>query len=161
VYPKLAATGGSAMGVMRVPLGYNRTYAKLDGPLTESDPLKAIRAGRTFATSGPMLLLTANGLDVGSQISYVTDRSDPIVLKAGLRQAHTSPVYVEVDGKPTAARVDAVFMIRWIDRLVEVAHEPDRYETTAQRDDVLAIYQKARDIYEGIARQGAALWSDG
>ena len=38
---KLAVTGGSAMGVMPVPLGYNRTYAKLDGPLTEANYLRA------------------------------------------------------------------------------------------------------------------------
>ncbi|MHC4566966.1 MAG: CehA/McbA family metallohydrolase domain-containing protein [Planctomycetota bacterium] len=50
---KLAATGGSAMGVMAVPLGYGRTYAKLEGPLSEASYLNAIRAGHTFATNGP------------------------------------------------------------------------------------------------------------
>ena len=30
------------MGVMPVPMGYNRTYAKLDGPLTEANCLRAV-----------------------------------------------------------------------------------------------------------------------
>lgn len=218
---KLATTGGSAMGVMRVPLGYSRTYAKLDGPLTEANYLKAIRAGRTFATSGPMLIFTANGLDPGAEISYSTDRSEPIILKAQLqsihsidclelifngqviertdlsgkdwssdhqvsvvkkfaakrsgwvvaralfrasdgrlRQAHTSPIYVTVDGKPTASKTDAEFMMRWIDRLVEVAQQPGRYQTDAQRADVLVIYREAKDVYEEIARRAAETWGD-
>ena len=53
---------------MPVSLGYNRTYTKLDGTITEANYLKAIRDGRTFATSGPMLILTANGMDCGSEI---------------------------------------------------------------------------------------------
>ncbi|MEA3226932.1 MAG: CehA/McbA family metallohydrolase, partial [Planctomycetota bacterium] len=179
---KLAATGGSAMGVMAVPLGYGRTYAKLDGPLSEASYLNAIRAGRTFATNGPMLVLTANGLDSGAEIQCSLDDDEPIWIKAELRsiqridslellcngkaikrvalkdeapspvlresaalglkplrsgwvvaratftspdghlrQAHTSPVYVTVDGKPTASKADAEYMIRWIDRLLEVS----------------------------------------
>ncbi|MHC4678632.1 MAG: CehA/McbA family metallohydrolase domain-containing protein, partial [Planctomycetota bacterium] len=82
---QLAVTGGSAMGVMAVPLGYSRTYARLDGPLTEANYLKAIRASRTFATSGPILILTADGLDCGSEIRYSTNRGKPIAVKAELR----------------------------------------------------------------------------
>ncbi|HUV41848.1 MAG TPA: CehA/McbA family metallohydrolase [Sedimentisphaerales bacterium] len=81
---KLAATGGTAMGVMPAPLGYNRTYAKLAGPLTEANYLQAIRAGRTFATSGPMLILTVNGLDTGSTIEYSTKKPQPVAAKAQL-----------------------------------------------------------------------------
>jgi len=64
------------MGVMPAPLGYCRTYAKLQGPLTEANYLKAIRAGRTFATGGPMLTLTVAGKDVGAEIRHSIERSD-------------------------------------------------------------------------------------
>jgi hypothetical protein len=77
-----------------------------------------------------------------------------------LRQAHTSPIYVTVNGKPTASKADAEFMMRWIDRLVEVARQPDRYQTVAQRADVLAIYREAKDVYEEIARRAAEAWGD-
>ncbi len=218
---RLAATGGSAMGVMAVPLGYSRTYAKLDGPLTEANYLAAIHAGRTFATSGPMLILTADGLDCGSEIRYSTATSKPIRVEAKLRsiqsidslelvsnnkviksinlkdrlpspvleesvvlaleprrsgwvaaraiftapdgrlrQAHTSPVYITVDEKPTASKADAEYMIRWIDRLVQVADKPGRYKTDEERSQVQALYQQARQKYQDIARQAAESWGD-
>ncbi|MFH1717187.1 MAG: CehA/McbA family metallohydrolase [Planctomycetota bacterium] len=211
---KLAATGGSAMGVMAVPLGYSRTYAKLDGPLTEANYLEAIRAGRSFATSGPMLILTANGLDSGSEIRYSTGSSDPVSIKAELRsiqridsleliangqviksinlknnapspiltesvamafrpqrsgwvaarailtspdghlrQAHTSPVYITVDGKPTASGTDAEYMIRWIDRLLQVSEKPGRYQSDSERMETRKIFKEARVIYENITQR--------
>ncbi len=217
---RLAATGGSAMGVMAVPLGYSRTYAKLEGPLTEANYLAAIRAGRTFATSGPMLILTADGLDCGEEIRYSTATSKPVRIEAKLRsiqpidsleilangkviksvnlkdrpsspileesivtafeprrsgwvavrailtapdgrlrQAHTSPIYISVDGKSTASKADAEYMIRWIDRLVQVANKPGRYKSDAERTQVQALYQLARQKYQGIARQASESWS--
>ena len=214
---KLAATGGTAMGVMPAPLGYCRTYAKLDGPLTEASYLKAIASGRTFATSGPMLTLTAAGKDVGAEIRYSTQSRASIPVKAllrsiqpidrleliyngriikgvdlkdqpasptlrrsvtmdfaptrsgwiaaralfvapdgCLRQAHTSPVYITVDDKPTASRQDAEFMIRWLDRIAEIARQPDRYDTTDQTKHTLTLFQKARKVYENIAAQPSA-----
>jgi len=216
---KLAVTGGSAMGVMPVPLGYNRTYAKLDGSLTEANYLKAIRAGRTFATSGPILILTANDLDCGERIQYRTGRSNPIQIKAELRsiqpmdsleliadanviekidlknreaspvleelltlayqpkrsgwiaaraifrspddrlrQAHTSPVYITVDGKPTVSKADAEYMIRWIDRLLDVSEKSGRYSSDAERVEVQAIYKEARQKYTAIARTAEQIW---
>ena len=210
---KLAVTGGSAMGVMPVPLGYNRTYARLNGPLTEAAYLEAIRAGRTFATSGPMLVLTVNGLDSGAEIRFSSKQSKPLLVKAQLRsiqpidsleivsngvvakrislkdrmpspllkesvamafkplrsgwvaaralfkspdgrlrQAHTSPVYITVDGRPTASKKDAEFMMRWLDRLVEVSERPGRYTSDEKRAEVQAIFRRARRIYENIAR---------
>jgi hypothetical protein len=208
---RLAVTGGSAMGVMPVPLGYNRTYAKLDGPLTESNYLTAIRAGRTFATSGPILILTANGMDCGAKIRCSASDSKPILVKADLRsiepidsleliyngnilktvnlkdrsfppvlkesivmelrpkrggwiaarcvfrapdghlrQAHTSPIYFTVDGKPTASAKDAEYMIRWIDRLLEVSAGPGRYRSDKERSQVRSVFTKARHVYEAI-----------
>jgi len=225
---RLAATGGSAMGVMAVPLGYSRTYAKLDGPLTEANYLAAIHAGRTFATSGPMLILTADGLDCGSEIRYSTATGKPIRIETRLRsiqpidsleliangkviknvnlkdrppspvlrkesrgleesivlafeprrsgwvaaraiftapdgrlrQAHTSPIYITVDGKPTASKIDAEYMIRWIDRLVQVADKPGRYKSDTERSQVQALYRQARQKYQDIARQAAESWGD-
>ena len=218
---RLAATGGSAMGVMAVPLGYGRTYAKLDGPLTEANYLNAIRAGRTFATNGPVLILTANGLDSGAEIQYSTAQNEPIRIKAELRsiqrinsleliyngkviktlnlgdrvpspvleesavmelkpqrsgwiaaraiftspdghlrQAHTSPVYVTVDDKPAASKDDAQYMIRWIDRLLEVSRKPDRYQSEDERIETQKIFKEARNIYEKISRKAIEVWRE-
>ncbi|MHC4353150.1 MAG: CehA/McbA family metallohydrolase, partial [Planctomycetota bacterium] len=218
---KLAATGGSAMGVMAVPLGYGRTYAKLEGPLSEASYLNAIRAGHTFATNGPMLILTANGLDVGTDILYPLDSAEPVWIKAELRsiqrinslellyngkiikrinledeapspilrataamglkplrsgwvaaratfagpdghlrQAHTSPAYVTVDGKPAASKTDAEYMIRWIDRLLEVSNKPGRYRSDDERMQTQTIFKEARHIYENIAQRATKVWGD-
>ncbi|TKJ34414.1 MAG: hypothetical protein CEE38_17870 [Planctomycetes bacterium B3_Pla] len=218
---KLAATGGSAMGVMAVPLGYGRTYAKLDGPLTEANYLDAIRAGHTFATNGPILILTADGLDSGAEIQCSINNNDPIRIEARLRsiqridslefiyngkvikrvnlkdaspspilkesavlglkplrsgwivaraiftspdghlrQAHTSPVYIKVDGKPTVSKDDAEYMIRWIDRLLEVSNEPGRYKSDDERTQTQTIFKEARRIYDNIARRAIKVWGE-
>ncbi len=218
---RLAVTGGSAIGVMPVPLGYNRTYAKLDGELTEASYIAAIRAGRTFATSGPMLTLSVDGHEVGStiEIAGANDTSlrasvdlrsiEPIdtldlvqngrvvhveqmsekkpkpVLKhtsrvsvrptrsgwvaaravyrapdGRLREAHTSPVYVTVDGKPTASKRDAEYMIRWIDRILQVSEKPGRYQSDGDRAEAQALFREARRAYEKIAQTATEVWGD-
>ena len=64
---------------VRVPLGNGsdhparvagcaRMYAKVDGAFSYAGWLAGIRAGRTFVTSGPLLFLTVNGQEIGSQL---------------------------------------------------------------------------------------------
>ena len=67
---RLAATGGSAIGVMAVPLGYNRTYAYISGEPTPEKYIEAVRDGRTFATSGPMLRTKADDMLPGATIRF-------------------------------------------------------------------------------------------
>ncbi|MGW4643806.1 CehA/McbA family metallohydrolase [Sphaerisporangium sp. NPDC004334] len=50
------------------PLGWERTYAKVDGPLTAASYADAVRRGRTFATTGPFLELTVDGHHPGDTI---------------------------------------------------------------------------------------------
>ena len=68
----LAATGGTDNfpDVWRdPPPGTDRTYAKLQGPLTLASWLAAIKAGRTFGTTGPLVFLTVEGRDPGDTIA--------------------------------------------------------------------------------------------
>ena len=214
---RIAASGGSAIGVMPVPSGDSRTYAKFQGPLTQDNYLQAIRDGRTFATTGPMLVLTVDGQDVGATIHRSSQGSSPLRVRAELNsiqrieamelihngqilermvlsdvrgspvlsrvletrlspkrsgwivsralfrradgtlhQAHTSPVYIKVDDKPIAFRSDAEYMIRWIDRILEVSRQPARYKSEQDRSDTQAIFGEARLIYERIAADGKA-----
>jgi len=218
---RLAVSGGSAIGVMPVPLGHSRTYAKLDGPLSEASFLKAIRAGRTFATTGPMLILTVNGQDCGTTIDWTSKESKPLDIRAtlmtiqpieslqlihdgevireprladqavspsphssiavrlepkrsgwvaaralfkcadgSLHQAHSSPVYITVDKKPTASKKDAEYMIRWIDRILEISNRPKRYASEQDRSEVQAVYREAKNVYERIARTATEVWKD-
>jgi Tol biopolymer transport system component len=84
---RIPATGGTDnfSDAWRDPsAGTARTYAHINGPLSYSAWLDAIRAGRTTATNGPLLFATVNGVLPGSEIA----------LKAG--DAKTFDVQVEM-----------------------------------------------------------------
>jgi len=53
--PHASPLSGSACGVLPNPLGYNRVYAKLDGPFSVDSWYDALRDGPSFVTNGPML----------------------------------------------------------------------------------------------------------
>jgi len=66
-----AAAGTDAMtnfASLRGPVGVNRVYVRLDGPLTRDRFLAGLKAGRTFATNGPLLELSLAGHQVGDVI---------------------------------------------------------------------------------------------
>jgi dipeptidyl aminopeptidase/acylaminoacyl peptidase len=66
-----AAAGTDAMtnfASLRGPVGLNRVYVKLDGQLTRDGYLAGLKAGRSFATNGPLLELTLGGRGPGEEI---------------------------------------------------------------------------------------------
>jgi TolB protein len=69
---RIAATGGTDnfSDVWRdPPPGSARTYARIDGPLSHGAWLDAIRRGRTFSTTGPLIFLTVNDREPGDSIA--------------------------------------------------------------------------------------------
>ena len=66
------AAGTDFMGnyaSLRGPVGLNRVYAEVaDGPLKIAPWLAAIRAGRTFATNGPLLRFSLGGQAIGGEL---------------------------------------------------------------------------------------------
>lgn len=66
---RLPLSAGSASGVKASPLGYNRVYVKLDEPFSYTGWFRALKAGRSFGTNGPMLFLTVNGKEPGATVS--------------------------------------------------------------------------------------------
>ncbi|WP_090936865.1 CehA/McbA family metallohydrolase [Nonomuraea jiangxiensis] len=77
------------------PPGWARVYARLDGPLTARSFAAAVRAGRTFATTGPWLELTVDGhgpghvIDArpGQQITITASAVGPEVAAVRIRTA--------------------------------------------------------------------------
>ncbi len=67
---RVAAVGGTDKMSARMPVGGARTYAKLDPnrPFTFENWGGAIRAGRTFTSSGPLIDMTVDGRSVGDEI---------------------------------------------------------------------------------------------
>jgi len=54
---------------LRGPVGMNRVFAKIVGPLNHRRWLAALKAGRTFATNGPLLGFTLEGKELGSELT--------------------------------------------------------------------------------------------
>src|SRR5438034_10556715 len=71
---KLPGSAGTASGVKPVPLGYDRVYVKLSGPFSYDGWFRALKAGRSFATNGPMLFLTVNGNEPGNSVVFPATR---------------------------------------------------------------------------------------
>jgi hypothetical protein len=67
--------------------------------------------------------------------------------------AHTSPIYVEVTGRPPSARADARYFVAWIDRLEVALRERDRLPTAADKAQVAAQMEAARLVYARIGRR--------
>jgi TolB protein len=68
--------------------------------------------------------------------------------------ATTSPVYVYVSGAPLRNTEDAAYFVAWMGRLIRAAQESTAWNTETERQAVLAIFEKARQKYENIAKQG-------
>jgi hypothetical protein len=65
---RLPLVAGSGKTSNAESLGSWRTYAKFDGPLEYRSWIDAIRAGRTFVTRGPLLMLRVGDQDPGATI---------------------------------------------------------------------------------------------
>lgn len=65
---RFPVSAGSASGVKASPLGYNRVYVHVPGPFSYASWFRSLKAGRSFATNGPMLFLSADGQEPGSEL---------------------------------------------------------------------------------------------
>ncbi|WP_336205590.1 CehA/McbA family metallohydrolase [Nonomuraea sp. LPB2021202275-12-8] len=63
---RVAAVAGTAHRLG--PIGRERTYARVEGPLTAESYAAAVRRGRTFATTGPFLELDVDGHGPGATL---------------------------------------------------------------------------------------------
>jgi hypothetical protein len=64
---RLQPTAGTASGVHPVPLGHSRAYVHVGKPFDAQAWLKGLRQGRSFVTTGPMLLATLDQQDPGER----------------------------------------------------------------------------------------------
>lgn len=64
-----ATCGNLRLTLLRGPVGLNRVYAEVSaGPLQIEPWLAAIKAGRTFATNGPLLRFSLGGQPIGGEV---------------------------------------------------------------------------------------------
>jgi hypothetical protein len=62
---RLRPTAGTASGVHPVPLGFGRVYVHVGKRFAYDDWVKGLNAGRSFVTTGPMLLAELDGRHPG------------------------------------------------------------------------------------------------
>jgi TolB protein len=211
------ASGTDFMGnyaSLRGPIGLNRVYAEVPaGPLKLEPWLASIKAGRTFATNGPLLRFELGGKSPGGDIhldkkkdvsfraamgsivpvdhlqivcngkvareldlssdrtaAYVEgtlplESSGWCVLRAFSDKAEypildlypyatTSPVYVDVAGAPLRRPDDAAYFVAWVERLIAAAQSSAAWNTEAEKQAVLAMFEEARQKYQNLAKPG-------
>ena len=61
--------------------------------------------------------------------------------------ATTSPVYLTVGGKPARSPEDARYFMAWIDRMKESVQRHGDWNTPAERDETIAMLERARAVY--------------
>jgi single-stranded-DNA-specific exonuclease len=61
--------------------------------------------------------------------------------------AHTSPVYVVVNGERVASAADARFWVEWIDKLIAQVNTRGRFATAERKKEVVDLFLRAREIY--------------
>jgi hypothetical protein len=102
-----AGAGTDAMSnyaSLRGPIGMNRVYAGVRGTLTHRAFLEALKAGRTFASNGPLLQFTLNGHEPGDEIMLPR----PARLTARVRMRSMVPVdHLEIIQDGTIVRTIA------------------------------------------------------
>ncbi len=110
---RLAATGGTDNfpDVWRdPPPGTNRTYVKVDGPLSMASWLAGIKAGRTFGTTGPLVTLTVNGQGIGTELRLPAGAPSTVRVRAEVTSiAPVDQLDIVVNGRvaDTAGAPDA------------------------------------------------------
>jgi hypothetical protein len=149
---RIVATGGSDSHHLRLPfVGYPRTY--VDVPRAQARDakrvLQALRAGRSFVSSGPILALRAAGLVPGDTLSLGPD------------QTHVS-VELQVDGP---AWMDLSRVELWLDQQrvlsADLAPEkpraaPLRFELPiAHQHSLVAVVRGERGMRALIGRDSA------
>lgn len=102
---RLPVSAGSASGVKASPLGFNRVYVHIVGEFGYGEWFRALKAGRSFATNGPMLFMTVNGHELGETI---------LVPAAGGPAARR----LKVDAKASSARSLDRLEIVWKGRVI-------------------------------------------
>jgi hypothetical protein len=64
--------------------------------------------------------------------------------------AHTSPVHLEVAGRPLRRPASARWLLDWLDRFEELVRGHGRFADDGQRDQVVAVIDRSRRFYRSL-----------
>lgn len=73
--------------------------------------------------------------------------ADPLVFDL-YPYATTSPIYVEVAGRPARSPADAEYFVRWMDRVISAAAARGDYNNATEKQQTLDYLRAARAVFE-------------
>ena len=98
---RMPISAGTANGVHPVPAGFGRVYVHLPGGFEFEAWKRGLQRGNSFVTTGPMLMVSANGKPAGETIEMESTASRPIQLHAEVvSETPVSYGEVVVNGEP-------------------------------------------------------------
>lgn len=110
--------------------------------------VEVIVNGRVAVKSSALLVDEKVFLERSSWIAArVSGPWDRMILNDTSAFAHSSPIYVYLDGKPIGAAEDLRFYIDWIDRLIARTAKQGRFATGQRRQEVLDLFRRAQEEY--------------
>ena len=99
---RMPISAGTANGVHPVPAGFGRVYVHLPDGFEFGAWKQGLQRGNSFVTTGPMLMVSANGKPSGQTIEMESTASRPIQLHAEVvSETPVSFGEVVVNGEPT------------------------------------------------------------
>ena len=107
---RLPASAGSANGVLRNPIGYNRSYVYLESGFSYAAWFKGQKAGRNFVTNGPMLLVQVNDHLPGTVLPSDTDEVEVQIEARAARNLQRIDIVVDAEIVETFQPAATAFM---------------------------------------------------
>jgi hypothetical protein len=99
---RLRPTAGTASGVHPVPLGFGRVYVKLSDGFDYDAWVRGLDDGRSFVTTGPMLLVQVNGFDPGKTLQQTKQGPVSYSVVGTAQSAHPlQRIEIVVNGRVT------------------------------------------------------------
>ena len=133
----IKATAASQWPLQKLVLLYNGEEA--DIITADSDKNRLILEGRVSIPQSGWLAAYC----VGPHNRHIFGGA---IFKEQVQFAHTSPIWVTVDGKPQPPSADAEALVQWVDDFTRMVEEKGKFADDAQRIHMREIFGKARDV---------------
>lgn len=129
---------------IRLPAGKHglRVSMKVSSPF-KVEPAELIVNGKVVDSSREAVVVE-RGSWVAARVKGPWNR---LILNDGYAFAHTSPVWITVDGKGPQSAEDAAFWVDWIGKLIQRTAERGRFGDESRKREVLALFERGRGFY--------------
>jgi hypothetical protein len=130
-----------------------RPGAKLNYPERLKEVV--IRASAVLPRGPAAIEVIVNGEVVakGKDINKAIRLEESCWIAARCRGAHTSPIYVTLEGRPRGSAKEAIEFLGVIDRLIEWVNTKGLFDSPKERETVLDIIRQGRSVYESMIKQ--------